>query len=81
MYFQMKKLTTAVDKIWKGYLSAYDKTTYKRQFDLYPLRDFDEYMASLGAKRSSDKKDFESVGSITDWLAVWAVVLVQVLLQ
>lgn len=70
MYFQMKKLTTAVDKIWKGYLSAYDKTTYKRQFDLYPLRDFDEYMASLGAKRSSDKKDFESVGPITDWLAL-----------
>src|SRR5690606_28403959 len=51
---QHKSMMTAVDKIWKGYQQAFDKQQYKDQFNIYPLRDFDVYMAELGAVRTFD---------------------------
>lgn len=65
---QINLMRTAVDKIYKGYLAAYDKASYKEQFDLYPMRDFDEHMAGLGARRSINGLDFEPVGTKVDWV-------------
>lgn len=67
---QKALMESAVDKIFRGYNAAYDKGAYKAQFDIYPMRDFDEHMASLGAKRSSNGIDFEPVGPVIDWIAV-----------
>ena len=68
---QLALLQTAVDKIYKGYLAAFNKDAYKKQFDLYPLRDFEEHMASLGAQRSGNGKDFEPADNAEeiDWIA------------
>ena len=65
---QLTKMRSAVDKIYKGYLAAYDKESYKKKFDIYPLRDFETYMADLGAKRANNGKDFEPVGEKIDWI-------------
>ena len=67
---QKALMESAVDKIFRGYNAAYDKGAYKAQFDIYPMRDFDEHMASLGAKRSANGIDFEPVGKTIDWVAV-----------
>jgi len=66
IYGQKKLMETAIDKIYKGYNAAYDKGAYKAQFDIYPMRDFDEHMASLGAKRTDDGIDFIDVGTHID---------------
>lgn len=68
IYGQKKLMETAIDKIYKGYNAAYDKGAYKAQFDIYPMRDFDEHMASLGAKRTDDGIDFIGVGTPIDWI-------------
>ena len=70
MQKQSKELFSAINKIYGGYLAAYSKETYKRQFDIYPLRDFDSYMNSLGAVRTNGGRDFKGVGTKTNWYDV-----------
>lgn len=70
IYSQKKLMESAVDKIYKGYNAAYDKGAYKSQFDIYPMRDFDEHMASLGAIRADNGIDFIGLGEPVDWIAV-----------
>lgn len=67
MVAQRKKMTAAVDKIWRGYNDSYDKNEFRDKFDIYPMRDFDSWMASLGAKRNA-KGNYEGVGPKTEWV-------------
>lgn len=64
---------SAVEKIWQGYLTAKDQGAYTKQFDIYPMRDFDEYMASLGAVRvNNEQGDFGPASSEKkiDWVEI-----------
>lgn len=70
IYAQKELMETAIEKIYKGYNAAFDKSAYKAQFDIYPMRDFDEYMASLGAIRSDNGIDFIGIGAPVDWIAI-----------
>lgn len=65
---QLNKFRSAISKIYQGYEAAYDKEAYKKKFDIYPLKDFEQHMSELGAKRSQNGLDFEGTGDVVDWI-------------
>lgn len=69
METQKRKMAYAIEKIWAGYLTAYNKDVYRAKFDIYPLRDFDYWMKNLGAYRQSTG-NFAGGGIDRDWVAV-----------
>lgn len=66
---QVELMRSAVEKIYNGYQSAYDKSSYIEQFDIYPMKNFDQHMADLGARRSPNGIDFEPINKPVDWVA------------
>ena len=58
----------AIEKIWAGYLSAYNKDVYRAKFDIYPLRDFDYWMRDLGASRQDNGNFLGNMEEIIDWV-------------
>lgn len=70
MIKQKKRMMQAVELIYAGYLSADDKDDYKNKFDIYPLRNFDHWMAELGAYRNADGNFRGVKGDTVNWVSL-----------